>query len=287
MSGTQHENLAFTHFGRQMRKERTSHGWSLPELSARTGINHGHLSRIERGVRPPTEAIALAMDEVFPERKGWFTEYWSESRDWTPAFLRNWREYEDTSATIRAWSPGVLHGLIQAESYARAVQMTSLAATPEIVSARLQSRMERQRRVLYRDDPPDAWFVVDELSLYRCVGSPEIMAGQMRSLAETARMPNVTVQVLPAVEHPANASEFMVTDHAGYVEHVLGGLVYTEPETRTVLARLFSTILSESYRASESLARIERMAETWRLTGARPATATPTDRASKSRLTTA
>lgn len=73
MAGTQRENLAFGHFGRQMKKERLARGWSLPELSQRMGgVNHAHLSRIERGVRPPTENIAQVCDRVFPERKGWF-----------------------------------------------------------------------------------------------------------------------------------------------------------------------------------------------------------------------
>jgi transcriptional regulator with XRE-family HTH domain len=64
-----------THFGRQMKKERLARGWSLRELSARTEISFTHLSRIENGHRPPTEAVAKACDRVFPERRGWFLEY--------------------------------------------------------------------------------------------------------------------------------------------------------------------------------------------------------------------
>jgi transcriptional regulator with XRE-family HTH domain len=58
-----------------MRKERLARGWSLAEFAQRTGINAGHLSRIENGKRPPTENVAAACDVAFPERKGWFTEY--------------------------------------------------------------------------------------------------------------------------------------------------------------------------------------------------------------------
>ncbi len=105
--------------------------------------------------------------------------------------------------------------------------------------------------------------MVDELSLYREVGSPEIMAGQMRHLADIATMPNVTLQVLPATAHPATASGFVVTDSAAYAEHVTGGFTYTDGETVTSLGRLFTKINSESYRASESLRMIEGMAETW------------------------
>jgi transcriptional regulator with XRE-family HTH domain len=64
-----------THFGRQMRKERTARGWSLREFSQRTGLNPGHVSRIENGKRPPTENVATACDAAFPDRRGWFTEY--------------------------------------------------------------------------------------------------------------------------------------------------------------------------------------------------------------------
>lgn len=263
-----------THFGRQMRKERLARGWSLREMHARTEIAAGHLSRIENGLRPPTQLVADACDRVFPERKGWFREYYDESKSWTPAGFRSWAEFEDRAVTLRAWSPGVLHGLLQTPGYARALLETSLEATDEMVETRLKARMERQRRVLMRDDPPSAWFVVDQLSLYREVGSAEVMSIQMRHLAAVARRPRVTVQVLPAVAHPANASEIIVTESAAYVEHVLGGLVFTEDQNASILGALFNKIQAESFRASESLALIEEVAEIW--TGERARSATRT-----------
>jgi hypothetical protein len=117
--------------------------------------------------------------------------------------------------------------------------------------------------VLYRDDPPAVCCLVDHMALYRLVGSPEVMAGQMDHLLEVSAMPNVTLQVLPAIAHPAGASGFMVTDSAAYAEHVIGGYTYTEHETVTRLARLFDTIRAESYRASESAAIIRKAGEIW------------------------
>jgi hypothetical protein len=263
-----------THFGRQVRKERLARGWSLQELAQRTGIVAPHLSRIENGRRPPTENVAIAMDAAFPERNGWFLEFYDESRSWAPAGFRDWPEHEDTTPVLRAWSPSVLHGLLQTEGYARGLLQTSPGAGLEVIDGRLRSRMDRQRRVLLRDDPPQAWFIIDEHSLYRCVGSPEIMADQMRHLAEVAAMPSVTVQVLPAVGHPAGASGFIVTDRAAYAEHVAGGFVYTDEETVSSLVRLFDTLRGESCRVSDSLRTIERLGETW--TGESPPTPTLT-----------
>ena len=246
-----------------MRKERLARGWSIAELSRRTGIDAPHLSRIENGRRPPTEKIALACDSVFPERNGYFLEYYEESRTWMPAGFRDWPEIENKATTLHVWSPGVVDGLVQVEGYARAILTTYPGVTDEALNARLASRLERQRLVLYRDDPPAVCCLVDHMALYRLVGSPEVMASQMDHLLEVSAMPNVTLQVLPAIAHPAGASGFMVTDSAAYAEHVIGGYTYTEQETVTRLARLFDTIRAESYRASESAAIIRKAGEIW------------------------
>jgi transcriptional regulator with XRE-family HTH domain len=260
-----------SHFGKQLKKERLARGWSLPELSRRTGIDAGHLSRIENGKRPPTTAIAQACDAALPERKGWFSEFYEESRTWAPPGFRSWAEYEDNTTALRAWSPGVIDGLLQSEAYARALLQTSPGVSGETVTARLAARIDRQRRVLQRDDPLSTWFVVDHTALYRCVGSADAMAAQMRHLLEVAARPDVTVQVLPAVAHPATQSSFMVADDAAYAEHVAGGYVFTDQETVSSLLRLFNSIQVESYRASESLTVIAKAGELW--TGARQATA--------------
>jgi hypothetical protein len=166
---------------------------------------------------------------VFPERHGWFLEYYEESKSWTPAGFRSWGEYEDKASSLRVWSPGIVHGLLQTEAYARALIAVEPAITDEIARVRLANRMERQRRVVMREDPPSAWFIVDEMALYRRVGSPEIMAVQMDRLIEVAAMTRVTVTVMPAVTHPANASEFIIVDDsAEYAEHMIGGFTYTE-----------------------------------------------------------
>ena len=187
MSANNGSNPA-THFGRQMRKERLARGWSLREFSARTGIDFTTASRIENGKRPPTEKAAAACDLVFPERRGWFTEYYEELRGWSevPASFKSWPEHEDKAATLRDWSPSIVTGLLQTGDYARALLATLPGVSADTIATRLAARMERQRRVLMREDPPSACFIVDELSLYRCVGSAEVMAAQMRHLLDIA-----------------------------------------------------------------------------------------------------
>jgi len=256
-----------------MRKERLARGWSLREFAARTGINIGHASRIENGKRPPTEKVAAACDAAFPERRGWFSEYYQELSSWSevPAAFKDWTEREDGAVTLRVWAPGIVHGLLQTEDYARALLSTYPGVAAEAVGARLAARMERQRRLRARDVP--AWFIVDELSLYRQVGTPEAMSAQLRHLRAAASGPGVTLQVLPPVAHPATASEIIIADDSAYAEHAAGGFVYTG-ETVTALGRIFDSLRSECRKASESAALLERMAAAW--TGGSPLSAGPT-----------
>lgn len=124
-----------------------------------------------------------------------------------------------------------------------------------------------------------ARFVIDELSLYREVGSPEIMAAQLRRLREVAAMRTVTVQVLPAVAHCANASAFIVAEDAAYVEHVVAGYVFTDDETVAGLAVRFDTLHGECYRVSSTAPLLERLEEAWAAGASRVIRTAPVDSA--------
>jgi Domain of unknown function (DUF5753) len=108
---------------------------------------------------------------------------WAE----VPASFRSWPDYEDRATSLRDWSPSIVTGLLQVEGYARALLETSVGVTPELVTTRLAARMDRQRRILGRIDHPSAFFLVDEMALYRDIGGPDVMAGQLRHLASRSR----------------------------------------------------------------------------------------------------
>jgi transcriptional regulator with XRE-family HTH domain len=266
-------NSALTHFGRQMKKERLAHGWSLREFSSRTGIDLATASRIETGKRPPTERVALKCDEAFPERRGWFFEYYEESKSWMPAGFRSWAEYEDKTRELLVWSPGNIDGLAQTEGYARAMLAIHPGVTGEVLEARLKGRLERQKRLL-REDGPTVTLLVDMAALYRAVGSAEVMAGQCARLAAMASLDAVTLQVVPPVTIPLATASLMLADDAAYTENALSGSVYTDDETVRSLRRLSTIVRAEARSASESLAMIRKAERQWSGVRARTAAAT-------------
>jgi len=261
------------YFGRQVRRARLAAEWTLAEFGQRIGYDPGQISRIENGKRPPSELFAEMCDRVFTERDGWFGEFYAESRTWiaTPPWFRNWVEHEQGAATLRIWQPGVLSGLLQTEDYARAILAVNPGVTDDQVNARLDARLARQE-TLTRDDPPAAWFLVDEAALRRNVGSPELMAAQLAHLAGVARLPNVAIQVVPNIAHAGLLGGFALTERAAYVETAVAGQVFEDAGIIADLLTRFDTLRNEALRASESLTLIERMCEEWKATGVRAAT---------------
>jgi transcriptional regulator with XRE-family HTH domain len=249
------------HFGRQMRRDRLAHGWSIAELGKRSGITAAHLGRIESGLRPPTVRVADALDRAFPERRGWYLQWHDDIRTApeVPATFRSWSDYEDQSATLRLWAPLIVHGLFQTEDYARALIAIS-GVNGEAAATRLQARMERQRRVLGRCRVS---YVLDQSALYRLVGSPDLMTAQLNHLLEVATMPNVMLQVMPEIAHDALEAGYALADDAVWSEHVVSGGVYTDPEIVASVAVRHDNLRGECMKASESLALIEGLAKQW------------------------
>jgi hypothetical protein len=207
--------------------------------------------------------LAKACDLVFPERKGWFQEFYAESRDWMPPAFRSWGEYEDKARELLVWSPGIVDGLAQTADYARALLAIHPGATPEMVKARLVNRMERQRRLL-RNDGPTVTLLVELSALFRGVGSAMIMAEQCARLAELAQQESMTLQLVPPVTIPLATASVMLADDAAYTENALSGAVYTHEESVVRLRRMVGTVRAEARPASESLAMIRRVEKQWR-----------------------
>lgn len=134
--------------------------------------------------------VALARQANTP---GWWAKYSDILPDWFEPYLG----METAASLIRSFELQFVHGLLQTEDYARAVTMLghgspSAGETERRVSLRLQ-----RQDVLTSQDPPRAWFVMDEAALRRPVGGRHVMRGQVSRLLKTAELPNVTLQVVP------------------------------------------------------------------------------------------
>jgi len=67
-------------------------------------------------------------------------------------------------------------------------------------------------------------------------------------LAGAARLPNVTIQVVPDIEHAGLLGGFAIADRAAYVETAVAGQVFEDSDIVAGLLTRFDTLRSEAFR---------------------------------------
>jgi transcriptional regulator with XRE-family HTH domain len=167
--------------------------------------------------------LALVQQANIP---GWWSKYGDVLTDWFETYLG----LEAAAAVIRTFELQFVHGLFQTEAYARAVTLLGHSAAPaEEIDRRVSLRMKRQD-LLTRPDAPRVWAVIDEAALRRPVGGRAVMRDQLHRLIEVAKLPHVTVQVVPLQQgaHAAAGGSFTILR---FDEADLPDVVYVEQLT--------------------------------------------------------
>lgn len=170
---------------------------------------------------------------------------------------------EAEAVSIKAFHSAAVNGLLQTADYARALHATLTELSAEAAERGVEARLIRQR-LLTDADPPDAWFILDEAALHRVVGGPAIMKTQLEHLIEVARLPNVTIQIIPyeAGAHRAMESTFTTLEFAApvesvvYVEGLIGSIYFDRLQDVERYQMVFEELRAMAYGEEESIVRI-------------------------------
>jgi transcriptional regulator with XRE-family HTH domain len=122
------------------------------------------------------------------------------SRPTIPSNEGRYMDLESQARALTFFSPELLPGFLQTDSYARALLEWSGQHDVGVVDQRMALRMER-RKLLTRADPAPAsyWCVLGEAALRASVGGPAVMAEQLGYLLEwsaTMRLMGMTHTLL-------------------------------------------------------------------------------------------
>jgi transcriptional regulator with XRE-family HTH domain len=159
---------------------------------------------------------------------------WSRYRDVLSPEFMNFLGYESAASIIRQFEPRMVPALLQTHEYAR---HTIRAFSPRddpvtAIENRIAARLERQQLLFDREDAPLMSFILDEGVLRRRVGSVDCMIAQIEHLKSIARLPNVTLRVLPfsVGEHPAMLGGFVLLEFANLADD---DLLYIEGSSQS------------------------------------------------------
>jgi transcriptional regulator with XRE-family HTH domain len=162
---------------------------------------------------------------------------------------------------FRAYSPGLVPGLIQTYGYTedvlRAVQQRRVPI--DDVADAVASRMERQRVV--REGDRRFAFLVEESVLSNGLGDAETQAEQLDHLMAVATLPNVSVGVIPKrlARTRMPVEGFWIFDTAQVnVELVSGYLTITQPSEVAMYESTFTTLAGMAVYGSKARAAITK-----------------------------
>ncbi|MQY15873.1 hypothetical protein SRB5_60650 [Streptomyces sp. RB5] len=184
-------------FGAKMRACRERAGMSLEGLSGVVNISRSHLARIETAQAMPPPDLPGRLDAAFGT-DGIFEElYGLASKEIHPDQFKRRMELERRAQVIGEYASQIIPGLLQTEAYARAQfragqPWASKGEVEELVVA----RMSRQA-VFTAGTLMDYSAVLDEATLRRGFGGPEVMRAQLDHLIDLTLTPRTTIQILP------------------------------------------------------------------------------------------
>ena len=232
--------------GAQLRRLRAETGLTREEAGEAIRASEWKIHRLENGqvgfkerdiidllhlyeVTDPDEVAAFLLVAREANTPGW----WQHYGDVLPPWFRTYVDLESAARLIRTYEGQFVPGLLQTDDYMRAVvRGAHLEESVEEMGRRVRLRMARQM-LLTREHPPRLWAVVDEAAMRRPVGGPEVMRGQLERLIEAAKLPNVTLQILPfdVGAHSSMQGSFSILRFA---DRELPDVVYLEHLTNAV-----------------------------------------------------
>lgn len=194
-------------------------GLTQGQVAERIARDQSLISRVERGLALPDEAVLGAMFLVYnitdDEEREEFLQLAREAAD--PNWVSGGRRLaaliaeEKAAQKIVNVEPMIVPGLCQTEDYARSLAI-GMGATQEQADQRARDRLERQA-ILEHDRAPELWAYIGEHAFRDLPCDVTVMAEQVRKLLTLGELPNVSIFVLPfnSGVTPAFYGSFLLT----------------------------------------------------------------------------
>ncbi|MFI7573873.1 Scr1 family TA system antitoxin-like transcriptional regulator [Micromonospora sp. NPDC049497] len=258
------------HFAEELRLARVTTGMSQTALAEALSYSGALVAKVETCERRPSVDFARRCDAVFGADGRFERIQRRISRETVVPWFRDWAGIEQEATALRTYEPLYVPGLLQTESYARAILVgAGLFATDEI-EQQVAARLDRQA-VFTRERPPLLSVVVDEYVLRRCIGKPPVMREQLCHLVKVgSTLPRVRIQIVPtsAGAYAGLDGPFVIaTSSAGedvvYLDGQRHGQVIDRSEYLRQMVEVWESIRGEALSQQQSLDLMTEVAETW------------------------
>ncbi|MGW2958135.1 helix-turn-helix domain-containing protein [Streptomyces sp. NPDC001220] len=254
-------------YGEELRLRRVAAGLTQEELGELVVCSPTLISHFEAGRRLPKPDDARRIDRAL--KTDGFFERWLEDlgSKYTDHFAAV-AELEQQATHINQFALSLVPGVLQTDDYARALFCAYRPNyAPEELDEFVVIRTKR-RRILDGPLKPVIWTLLDESVLRRRVGGPQVMAEQLRTMADLAETGRVRLHVLPygvgahaLMQSLLTLMTFADSAPVAYVEGFLTGNLMDDPALVSACHTAYALALSDALSRQESLALVRAAAE--------------------------
>jgi len=261
--------------GNLLRQYRIEKDLKVQEVAEQLLAHPSKISRVESGERTPSLRDVRDLCRIYglsADRTAQLMQLAREAREqgWWQQYDVEADEYiglEAEAVKINSFESSIVPGPMQTAEYAdRILRAVRPELSDEQVDQTVKVRMLRQK-LIFENEVPELWAVLDEAVLHRQVGGADVMRRQLEFLAEVAARRHVTVQVIPfgAGAHQAMSSAFAWLEFQEGVPGVvlvegLVGYIYLEkPADLARYRRAFDRLRAVAVSPDDSIRLIERI----------------------------
>ncbi|MFE7413760.1 helix-turn-helix domain-containing protein [Streptomyces laurentii] len=196
--------------GRNLRDLRNRARLTVRAAAAKLEWSEAKMWRIETGQTSLRSLDVQAMCQVYgapsdltdalmglakeTKARGW----WHAYGDVIPEGFDVFVGLEEAAESVSVYESDIVPGLLQTDGYAREIIRTHIRGIDDgDLDGRVSLRIKRQAALTRPTVPLELRVVLGEAALRRPVGSHEAMAQQLAHLVYVARLPNVSIRVVP------------------------------------------------------------------------------------------
>ncbi|MFE4213610.1 helix-turn-helix domain-containing protein [Streptomyces sp. NPDC056844] len=256
-------------FGAVLKALRDEARFTQEQFAPLVQYSAAYIAKIEQGKRFPPRDLLDRSEEVLGAAAARVLTAAARSltrKVGLASWFLQWAAIEEDAVSLFSYESSVIPGLLQPESYIRALfdrRLPPLAE--EQFEHQVTARLERQRLLAERPNTTFS-FIIEQALLERRMAGVEVTRTLIDHLLGAGRLRNVEIQAMPLIqedhsgfEGPLSLAETTENRWVGYVEAHDSSMLITDPKAASAMLQRYGKMRSQALSHQVTTSLLEQM----------------------------